>query len=397
MGNNGIIVAIVIMAIAGCAYLYAQQSVSGTSGNFIGPVPEPNLKTCTDECSYGNRICYNNEVHYCGDGNGDGCLEDIFIKTCFASDECVGGECITRQTCGNGRCDGQEYCWNCPSDCGYCAQPGGITQPATICGNGQCERGETCQSCQKDCGYCNYSYPISCGDGLCNGNEDCRSCYQDCGSCNYGNGHECLLDSDCRSGYCVNSICRSSSTYCGDSYCDEGENCTSCEKDCGKCVIFTMEQAYVSSEGKIVSTGYDQFRLLESGQPYSSVSLPISFNETAEGVTYNFFCSGINGTSFSSYSFIERLDNKDMWISLNKSGIFLRSYFGGITASPFILGSGQDTGLRINYTGTGKARIILFIYGFPEATTAISCTFRVSSQYPSFSSQSTIELFYTKT
>ena len=49
------------------------------------------------------------------------------------------------------------------------------------------------------------------------------------------NGESCLSASECVGGYCVHGVCRYSSTYCGDSYCDSGETCSSCENDCGVC------------------------------------------------------------------------------------------------------------------------------------------------------------------
>jgi len=50
-----------------------------------------------------------------------------------------------------------------------------------------------------------------------------------------GDGSSCTASIECTNGYCVHSICRSSSTYCGDSYCDSGESCSSCSADCGTC------------------------------------------------------------------------------------------------------------------------------------------------------------------
>ncbi len=39
--------------------------------------------------------------------------------------------------------------------------------------------------------------------------------------------------SGCSGGYCVHSLCRSATTYCGDGYCDSGESSSSCSADCG--------------------------------------------------------------------------------------------------------------------------------------------------------------------
>jgi hypothetical protein len=52
-------------------------------------------------------------------------------------------------------------------------------------------------------------------------------------------GSSCTEASQCSGGYCVHNICRSSSTYCGDIYCDSGESCSSCSADCGVCTTTT--------------------------------------------------------------------------------------------------------------------------------------------------------------
>jgi len=58
-------------------------------------------------------------------------------------------------------------------------------------------------------------------------------------SCEYGGllsyGEICNYSSECYLGYCVHNICRPSSLYCGDSFCDSGEDCSSCPTDCGAC------------------------------------------------------------------------------------------------------------------------------------------------------------------
>jgi PGF-pre-PGF domain-containing protein len=45
----------------------------------------------------------------------------------------------------------------------------------------------------------------------------------------------CEENIECLGDYCVHCICRNSSTYCGDDYCDSGEKCNFCIQDCGHC------------------------------------------------------------------------------------------------------------------------------------------------------------------
>jgi len=49
-------------------------------------------------------------------------------------------------------------------------------------------------------------------------------------------GSSCTVDYQCSGSYCVHNICRSTSTYCGDAYCDAEESCLSCVQDCGVCI-----------------------------------------------------------------------------------------------------------------------------------------------------------------
>lgn len=48
-------------------------------------------------------------------------------------------------------------------------------------------------------------------------------------------GEYCEADEECCAGFCVHHRCVNGSTYCGDGYCDEGEDCVSCPHDCGEC------------------------------------------------------------------------------------------------------------------------------------------------------------------
>jgi hypothetical protein len=185
-------------------------------------------------------------------------LDDLWYKTDFLGPSRTGwvsvepvalegdpdliprGDEIGCQGCGDGACNLQETCFDCPVDCGECCG-NGICEPdygedcglceadcGPCCGNGVCEpgRNEDCGTCEADCGAC-------CGNGICEPGrgEDCGSCSADCGSC-CGNGL-------CESGRGENcSTCSSDcGRCCGNGLCekDRGENCATCSRDCGRC------------------------------------------------------------------------------------------------------------------------------------------------------------------
>ncbi|MBI2578653.1 MAG: PGF-pre-PGF domain-containing protein [Candidatus Aenigmarchaeota archaeon] len=47
------------------------------------------------------------------------------------------------------------------------------------------------------------------------------------------NAAACTFANACTGGFCVHSLCRSASTFCGDGFCDSGESTSSCSADCG--------------------------------------------------------------------------------------------------------------------------------------------------------------------
>jgi hypothetical protein len=48
-------------------------------------------------------------------------------------------------------------------------------------------------------------------------------------------GQSCLWDFECTSNVCCHNTCRPACPYCGDGYCDKGEDCWNCASDCGLC------------------------------------------------------------------------------------------------------------------------------------------------------------------
>jgi hypothetical protein len=119
-----------------------------------------------------------------------GCVTCIALACGSEALACYNGLCGP-QDCGDGTCQPEEDCANCPGDCGACPN---------LCGDGTCQPQENCRSCAADCGLC-------CGNGLCEADEDCTSCAADCGQC---------------------------PLLCGDGICEQvlGETCQNCHKDC---------------------------------------------------------------------------------------------------------------------------------------------------------------------
>lgn len=131
-----------------------------------------------EDCSTCSQDCGDCSVEpYCGDGtinfgNGEVCDSDRRYSDCNPSStthwgyqdclsDCSGyGSCIVTSSCGDSFCDfNYESCYD----------------------------GQGSSDCMIDCGQC----PV-CGDGICNGAEYCGSCSQDCGTCsNNGNDGEC--------------------------------------------------------------------------------------------------------------------------------------------------------------------------------------------------------------
>lgn len=74
--------------------------------------------------------------------------------------------------------------------------------PVRRCGDGRCDSNETCSSCASDCGcarsqQCTSGRCVSrarCGDGVCNSGESCSSCASDCA---------CAAGSVCRGSSCI--------------------------------------------------------------------------------------------------------------------------------------------------------------------------------------------------
>ncbi len=125
-----------------------------------------------------------------------------------------------------------------------------------------CDRDYECKS-----NYCVHNVCRSsktfCGDSFCDTEETCNNCISDCNckgdtictpknTCLKIEGVKCNNNSDCSTGFCVHNVCRNASTYCGDNLCDTGETCSVCQKDCG-CKIGSICTSDICSK---IYTGY---------------------------------------------------------------------------------------------------------------------------------------------
>ena len=136
--------------------------------------------------------------------------------TVALTEECLICECLEEQECN--------------PETGECS---------TYCGDGVCRRGETVETCFDDC-----VEPCNCRDGFCRGVElfDNSLCWADCDmSCLFNCVdtpviiEDFIYDSETES---VRKVCipdpdgRTTSTGCGDGYCNAKENSCNCPEDC---------------------------------------------------------------------------------------------------------------------------------------------------------------------
>ncbi|MDO8740472.1 MAG: hypothetical protein Q7J54_02750 [Candidatus Woesearchaeota archaeon] len=156
---------------------------------------------------------------------------------------------------------------------------------ATYCGNGICEKeSESCSICPQDCkkcdlascfqsfecegGYCLWSVcwyaSTRKDDGHCDNGENCANSPNDC-AC--PSSQKCGDSKVCET-YCGNSvceenekgICKADCKWCGDGSCnsDKGENCKTCESDCGVCENQKLNQEISEKAKEVVKEGLNE-------------------------------------------------------------------------------------------------------------------------------------------
>jgi hypothetical protein len=143
--------------------------------------------------------------------------------------ECEPCSCCGSRNCGPDPCNPAKSCGTCQAN--FTCDSSGICGCVDFpdCSGGKC--GTQTDRCgnRYECEPCG---PV-CGDSVCEAGESCSSCQWDCGSCGPVCGN--FL---CEAGESCNSCdwdCGSCGPVCGNFWCEAGESCSSCDWDCGSC------------------------------------------------------------------------------------------------------------------------------------------------------------------
>ena len=197
----------------------------------------PNATTAFNPCMAGffclqepdgGFVCWNAQI--CGDTPppssgycGDPCNPQ--------SSNCAEGTACVTDPGGNYVCWGQEVCL------------GGGTSPHGCnarCGDafGECADGLTCVDMAGSgpkCWNANLCMivpqPVCNSNGICDEGENCTNCEKDCGACLACGDGQCGEGEDCSNCSTDCGICPT----CGNGHCGEEENCSICPQDCGPC------------------------------------------------------------------------------------------------------------------------------------------------------------------
>jgi len=256
--------------------------------------------------------------------SGQGSVNGVLDVSCSEEWYCGGSDSGTQSFShsypflGDGQCEttnNREDCTNAKSDCTCssgksCIDDKGDSSRsdldsrkcATYCGNGIKESPiETCLTCQSDVGKCDgipcnsggecegsycvhgkcWNEPYKVGDGSCdlNEGEDCKNSVADC-AC--GNNERCGSQRVCET-WCGNNVCESFEAgkceadcqWCGDGECDssKGENCNSCDSDCGVCEDEEYNQELQTQTQDVISEGLKSSSQKQKIISYSAIGL----------------------------------------------------------------------------------------------------------------------------
>ncbi|MGB0591278.1 MAG: cupredoxin domain-containing protein [Myxococcota bacterium] len=220
---------------------------------------------CTvDSCDLATGLCIN-AAKDCDDDNPctvDACQDDgVCASTpieagacddgdpCTLADVCEAGACVGTPDpsctgCGDGACTDGETCVTCAADCGDC-----VGSCCDANGSAGCDDAEiTACVCAEDDVCCTGTWDAACAAAAnaCGAPCDADTCcsMNDTGGCADPDIAACVCAEDdyCCTGewdeYCVEdavTLCGLTCDSCGDGECSLGEDCESCDEDCGGC------------------------------------------------------------------------------------------------------------------------------------------------------------------
>ena len=323
-----------------------QTCVKGSSGCYVwGSTTDCNngyacqngscVSSCSDECISGAKECSGDAGYrICGNYDSDKCLEWGTVKNCTNSYVCQDGVCV--RSCSDECSLGQKQCsgdsayqicaknsqgcsvWGVSKDCsfGYGCQNGSCVNSCSD----ECSPGE--KECSGDSGYrtcgkydldsCyewsavkNCSTGYACQDGGC-----VKGCSDQCTlgdhQCSGTSGRTCgNYGSNSCAGWSGYDKCDGQCYFCGDGKCnsDCGETKTSCSKDCGtdKPTVDLAGPGSVSCQGSATLTWTSTNAQTCAASGGWSGAKETSGSETIDNITANktftLKCTGLGGST----------------------------------------------------------------------------------------------------
>jgi hypothetical protein len=194
--------------------------------------------------------CYGGDVYWYDSNNA----RNDKYQTCASDEKCSGSSCVVK-SCSDlgysaGSCSSSGSKKRTGDDIYECKDQGGSNTILCWTKTYSKGHGDFCDELTTFSKTCNYDESdcdsnSECASGLvCTGGIatcwgfDCGCCYsgekwdKNAKKCKKADGASCSSNSQCYGGYCVHNVCRSSSTHCGDNYCDNGESYDNCKADC---------------------------------------------------------------------------------------------------------------------------------------------------------------------
>ncbi|MBR9679338.1 MAG: hypothetical protein GON13_03660 [Nanoarchaeota archaeon] len=286
-------------------------------------INEVKAETCTtdSDCSnytYCDADACNGRITGICDTSISECACCITDGDCSSGYTCsTEGYCYDNSNyCGDGTCQDEEDCEQCPSDCGTCSV-------ASVCGDGVCDADEdaTNNFCEADCTYTTIGTDV-CGNEICEGSENCDNCYVDC----------------CED----NTI----TVECGNGICEDGEDCGSCSTDCWCDWEQEQQQKIDAYKATLILTSEEQ-----------TLASTIINSLKAVHTAATAYISSPSGTTAYNLAYQQRLKEQSFWdleknyagTTLKKSGEYAILNYGSgrVNAWEDEFGNFQINGLDI--------------------------------------------------